>query len=426
MIHRTSTTLTLAALLGMPLSAPGQSLSEEFSQLFTFGDCGLPLCLSVNESVHGQHYIPSVTQGESNLLAFLSGAISKSVGNLPATASSSGVTFTIEDGVPVQTSVSAGPIFAERAQTLGEGRLLVGVNVSQISFSSIRGVPMDGLRLAFGHQNVGGAALGDPTFENDLIEVSADLDLSLLATNLFASYGLTDNFDVAVLVPLIRSSLEGSAVARVIHFESASPHFFGTDANPTTEAQTSADGTALGVGDIGLRAKANLYQTDNAGAALLTDVRLPTGADTDFLGSGEASLRALTIFSGRLGGFAPHANAGFVLRGGDLLTNSLLLSVGFDQLVSETVTMAIDVVSDFQMGVSQLDVPTPIEYSAPFPRSEQVTDIPDESDHVIDASWGLKVQIPGDFRAVGNVLIPLNDGGLRPDFLWTAGLELNF
>ena len=45
-------------------------------------------------------------------------------------------TFRFEGGVPVRTSQSAGPIFAERAQTLGRGRMLAGLTRSSFSFTS--------------------------------------------------------------------------------------------------------------------------------------------------------------------------------------------------------------------------------------------------------------------------------------------------
>ena len=47
--------------------------------------------------------------------------------DVPVSAASGGSTFRFQGGVPVRTSTSAGPIFAERAQTLGHGRVLAGI-----------------------------------------------------------------------------------------------------------------------------------------------------------------------------------------------------------------------------------------------------------------------------------------------------------
>lgn len=403
-----------------------QSLSERFMTLFTFGDCGTPLCLTVNSAVHGQHYNPAVTQGQLNLLSFLTNSIGNSLGNVPFTGASSGVTFSFASGAPVATSLSGGPIFAERSQTLGRGRLLAGFNVSSFSMDNVRGVPLNDLEFNFTHQNIQNAAVGDPEFENDIIEVNTDLSLSLMVTSAYASYGLFDDVDIGVLVPLVRASLSGSSRAAVIPWTQPSPHQFGTPGNPSATAQSASDGSAMGLGDIAVRMKANLYQTETWGAAALVDARLPTGDEENFLGTGSTSVRAMGVFSRRSGSFSAHANAGVALRTGEHQNNSLLLTLGFDHLVSSTVTIAGEVVSGFEMGESKLVLPAPVVFTAPEVRTVEVTDIPDQKDNLIDASFGAKFLVLRDYRVVTNILFPLSDGGLRPKFFWTLGLERTF
>jgi len=420
--------IIMAALaILMPGASSAQSLSARFSELFTFGDCGQPLCLSVNASAHGLHYIPAVTQGENNLLAFLTGSIGNSLGNLPFTSASSGVTFRFVDGVPVASSISPGPIFADRAQTLGQGRILAGVNVNGLSMDNIRGVPLSDLNFRFAHQNTGNPALGDPAFERDIIEISTDLQLSLLVTSVFASYGLLDNVDIGVLVPIVRASMTGESRAAVIPFTRPTPHLFGTTSSPSETATTESDGSAMGIGDVAVRAKINFYQTDQVGFAAVADARLPTGDEENFLGSGETSIRAMGVLSGRFGNLSPHINAGMAIHTGELSNNSLLATAGFDHLLSDRVALAVDLVANLEMGDSKLILPEPVVYTAPAPvTTVDLTDIPDKKDNLIDASFGMKFILPPDFRIVTNVLFPLSEGGLRPKLLWTFGLEKSF
>ncbi len=420
--------LAIAATLSLWLQAPlaGQSMTERFNQLYTFGDCGQPLCLTVNSAVHGQHFVPSVTQGEHNLLAFLTGSIGTSLTNLPFAAGNGGVTFRFENGVPVATSVSAGPLFSERSQTLGRGRLVGGVYVNGITMDNVRGVPLHNLVTRFAHQNVEQPALGDPTFENDVIEVRTNLKLDLLVTSVFASYGLLDNFDIGVLVPVVRASMDGTSQAEVIPYQEPTPHLFGTTQNPSEFADAAAKGSATGIGDIAVRAKANLLHANGAGFALLGDVRLPTGDSANFLGSGHMSARVLGVLTGRSGNFAPHVNGGYALRTGDNQNNSIIGALGFDQLFSESVTLAVDVLTDFEIGDSKLVLPAPVIFDAPVRRRVNLTDIPDQKDNLIDASVGLKMGFAGTYRGVTNILLPLNVGGLRPRFLWTLGIEKSF
>ena len=61
------------------------------------------------------------------------------------------------------TSSSAGPIFGERVQTVGRGRFLVGVNVTGVRFTSVRGVPLNNIALVFTHENICRATGAPPT-----------------------------------------------------------------------------------------------------------------------------------------------------------------------------------------------------------------------------------------------------------------------
>jgi len=47
-------------------------------------------------------------------------------------------------------------------------------------------------------------------------------------------------------------------------------------------------------------------------------------------------------------------------------------------------------------------------------------------DDQINGSFGFKFSTGPGIMVVANTLWPLNRGGLRPNVLWTAGLEYNF
>ena len=57
---RSLATAALLVCVAAPVEA--QSLNSRINDLFTFGDCGEPLCLSVG-SGHGSHFIPAVQAG---------------------------------------------------------------------------------------------------------------------------------------------------------------------------------------------------------------------------------------------------------------------------------------------------------------------------------------------------------------------------
>ena len=416
------------ALLYAP-DAQAQSLSSLINDLFTYGDCGQPLCLDLTgpDSTHGSHFIPALTQGSQSVLGFLTQSIGRSTANLPISATSSGTTFKIVNGLPAKTSTSAGPIFAERSQTLGRGRFFVGANVSGIVFQSLNGAPIGDLRFNFGHQDVGEPGLGDPVLENDLISTQINLSIQQQVVAVFATWGILDFVDIGVAVPLVRTTISGSSVGQITPFGEVTVHrFSGDSTNPVLRASNSVNGSASGIGDVAARLKVNLGQGDQFGAAILTDVRLPTGREEDLLGTGSASIRAQGIVGAQFGNFSPHLNGGYAARTDTLQNDAILATIGFDALVAPWATVAADLISEWQLGANKITLPGPLNYVVPFSRSYPATSIPDKRQDVMNMSVGAKFTVRGGMVLLLNGLIPINKTGLQPGVAWTVGMEYTF
>ncbi|HKO15424.1 MAG TPA: hypothetical protein VJU87_04240 [Gemmatimonadaceae bacterium] len=427
-----------------------QGLREKLSELFIFGPGEDPLFLAgsgdpnnpASLRVHGSHFIPSAVAENGSIIGFLTEALSTNIANVPIGATSGGVSFHFEAGVPVKTSTSAGPIFAERAPTLGRGRGVVGLGRSAFHFSTLRGVPLNGIDLVFTHQNVnfpgcdstfGGdcSKMGLPTVENDVMQFHLNLGLDVQVTTLYATYGLFDWMDVGVVVPLVSTKLHGESDAQIVPFggPTASHFFAGTPTNPVLSATRVVDGSSFGLGDVAVRTKISVHQTPVSSFALLADARFATGSSDDFLGSGAFSARGLAILSGRVGAFSPHANVGYAYRARNSSqhwNDAVLATAGFDDLIAQRVTLAADLVSELQVGRSNLTLPPPVTYDLPFHRTVIPTNLPDTRDDVVNGSLGFKFTLPSGFTIVTNALVPVNRGGLRADVIYTAGLELNF
>ncbi len=423
-------------LVSTPVTAQG--LRDKISELFVFAPGQQPLFLG-GTGVHANHFITSASTQNGILISFVSNAISGNVAGIPVSATSGGSTFRFEGGAPVRTSVSPGPVFAERGQTLGRGKVFVGANVNRLHFETLRGVSLNDLRLNFIHQNVDSPAcdsiegrdcapFGVPRLENDVIELRLGLDIDMTVTSFFLSFGLLDRVDIGVALPIVSTSLVGTSDAQIISFaESTAAHFFGgTPSNPQLSTSRSVAGSATGVGDVAVRVKVNVTQTERTTFALLADARFPTGSAEDLLGSGHIAARGLGILSARFGPFSPHANIGFLVRSTDSLNNAVLATVGFDHLMAPWATLAVDLVSELQAGESKLQLPGPVTYDVPFRRTVEPTNIPNRRDDQINASFGFKFLTGSGITLVTNTLWPLNRGGLRPGVLWTVGLEYNF
>ncbi len=415
---------TLALLLTL-CAVPGhaQGLRDKISQLFIFGEGESALFLAgtadpgnpQNIQIHGDHFIPASVQSNGSIIAFLESSIASQLSNLPFSSTSGGRTFRFEGGVPIATSTSPGPIFAERALTL-----------------------VDAVQLTFTHENtdfpncdqvVGGdcSLMGVPVLENDVIVLDLGMDLNVTSTLFTMSYGLLDWIDIGVAVPIVSNSLQATSQAEVVPFGSDPAHFFsGTLDNPGLTAERFVQGTATGLGDVAARAKIRVARNDQTAFAILGDARFATGSEEDLLGSGEFAIRGLGIVSAQFGAFSPHANVGYLYRAGDMQTDAFLATVGFDHLLADWAALAVDVISEFQVGESKIAVPEPVTIDAPFNRTVTTTNIPDMRDDILAGSFGFKFLTPSGVTIVANSLWPLNDGGIRASVAWTLGLEYNF
>ena len=439
-----SAAIALAFLPALSTPLAGQSLRDVLDQLFMFGSGGEQLFLAGSAGVettqvHGQHFIPAQSAGNGALLDFLTSSLAINVSSFPLPSTVSSQTFRFVDGVPTPSSTSFGPIMAERAQTIGRGRLNAGVNYSRVSFHRLRGRPLDDLRLTFTHVNVdfegcdeivGGdcTEFGIPQVENDLIDLGLDLRMEAEVVAFFATFGLTDRIDLSFAIPVVNLSLDGVSLAEVDPSTTdRALHFFGgTPENPVLEATSVARGSASGLGDVAVRLKVRLTDNPTWNIGVLGEARAPTGREEDFLGTGHLNARGLLIVSGRFDEFSPHANLGFEYRGNDLDQNEVELVVGFDHMLSDWATIAVDLLGAFKLGQSELVFPEPVEITSPFFRRVERTNIVNRRDDIVDGSLGFKFRTGSGVVFVANLLVPLNDGGLRSRITPTFGIEYLF
>ena len=442
--------LLLASLFVIAASTSrAQTLRDRISDLFIFGPGQQPLFLAgsgdpnnpASLQAHGSHFIPASSAENSALIAFLTDALGTSIGSIPIGSTSGGETFRFEAGAPVLVSTSSGPIFAERAQTLGRGHLLAGISRTGFRFATLRGVDMSDINLVFTHQNVNFpgcsqqfgadcAKYGVPRLENDAMDFHLSMDLDVRVTSLYMTYGVGSRFDFGVVVPIVQSEFRGESDAQIRPFgapgDSAFHYFAGTPTNPVLTAHRESLGSAAGLGDVALRLKLNFRDAPEGSFAMLVDGRFPTGSKEDLLGSGKFSGRTLIIFNSKIGDFSPHLNAGFLYHANKQQNNAVLGTVGFDQRLSDVFTLAADLVTELQVGDSKLPLPGIVTYEVPFLRTLNPTNIPEIRDDIVNGSFGFKLAPARKTTIVLNTLFPLNRGGLRPNLVYTAGIEYTF
>jgi Putative MetA-pathway of phenol degradation len=383
--------LGLFELLGLPTSGEAQALRNTVRDLYPNG-------IQLEPTGHQAHFTATSFQG----LDSLNSAIADNVGLFAFNSAVSGFTFDIERGVPVRTTESFGPLLAERAPTLGAGKLNVGFSYTRIDFSRFEGQPLSDLSLTFHHQPT---CLPVPCdFEADAIRVRLNLKISEDVFGLFATYGLTQNWDAGVIVPIVHIKIRANAHAEIVRNSpsSTSVHNFGPDSTPP---DASGGGEDTGLGDVILRTKYNFFRNDPTwpDLAVVGELKLPTGDADNLLGTGETNLKALLVASKTYDRWTPHVNVGFEWSTEGTSDYNFRYVLGADVRVLPSLTAVVDF-----LGRSK-------------PAGTGI------GDHILDGAFGLKWNPWRSLILSGGVQVPLNrDEGLRADVIWGVGAEYTF
>jgi len=285
---------------------------------------------------HSSHFFLG---GENLKLAVrrLNVAVAAQLASFPLASSSGGFTFSTNPrGEIVITSTTFGPLFAERAVTIGRKQFNLGFTVQGTSYDSFDGASLDpfgeGLRFISEHNDCCPApgnppAITDfnPAFERDLLLSTFRAKIETNTTAVFANYGVTDRFDIGVAVPIVDVSIDARVDGEILRLgsgDTTTTHSFDTSGARTT-FRTRSD-SATGLGDILLRAKYNVYRNANTALAGALDLRLPTGDKDNLLGTGATQAQFFFVASGEYGRFSPHLNFGYTFSNGE--TSELAIS----------------------------------------------------------------------------------------------------
>lgn len=390
---------------------------------------------------HEAHFVDQ----EDRLLdtgLLLNESLVSQLATFPLGSSAGGFTYEYDEtlGVFNRSTESFGPIYAERAQTLGRGKWNAGLSLLQAEYDEIDGVDLGSGALAFPlfHQDTN--ADGTTTslfFEGDVINASAGLEVETQTTVLFATFGATDRLDLGVAVPIVSVDLDATAVLTI------DPLATGTRAihrfvGGSTEQRFASSGSATGLGDIVLRGKYHFHQKEKAGFAAALDLRLPTGDEADLLGTGATQAKLFLIGSTSFGSFSPHGNLGYTFSsgGGDLsgdIPDELNYALGFDWAAHPRLTVAVDavgrVLQDAQrVEIQQRTVQFTTATGAPV-QSAQVSDLVFRQDDLslLLGSFGVRWNITGNLLLTLNALYSFSNDGLQDeDIIPLVGLDYSF
>ena len=367
-----------------------------------YGGDGITLATDPTAN-HAAHF----TVDSSASINRLNEQITGQIGSFPFSSSVSGFTFAFDPslGTFLRTTESLGPLFAERAPTLGGGKLNLHFSYTFFTYDTFEGKSLSHFPVTARHEpDVIGFPDTREQFELDTVRIDLDIKLRVQIFAFAATYGITDRLDVGVVLPITSVDMDVKSHARVVVSPSNTlfPNvhtFVGGPESP----DNAAHGYAFGLGDVVLRAKYSLLKSDVidvSGAFLST---LATGNHQDFLGSGATTLRPFLVVSRTLFEvLTPHLNIGYEFN----------LDRGHQSAVQ------------YALGV---DVGTPI-----WTVAAELLGIHEPAgdgigDHIINGSLGVKWNPWKQLLVLANAQVPFNkNSGLRSDLILTFGAEYSF
>lgn len=420
---RTALSLRIAAAAAICalLAAPARADNDDPSRVVPglYGGQGITL----GNPGHDAHFNSSTFQQ----LNLINAALQQIPGNLPIGSSAASFTYEFNPatGVPERKQEEGlGPLYAERARTLGGGifrgsfRLSMAFQYTHIEFTHFEGDNIHSLKIIARHDDVP----GDNAFENDVIRIDLNLHATEDIFSLYMTLGLTEWLDFSAVLPFVYVDVNAKAHATIIDRGGNGIHFFDPTpgrvvtpgGRPTSAPDSRGAGSGFGLADTFLRLKwrfLDLFKNKDGNAplssfmdfALLGQLKLPTGDPDDLRGTNEVDYRLVLVASKTFDGwFEPHFNFGYEWNGVTARRDAYIFAAGVGMKAADSLTLFADVIG----------------------KKERIGE--GIGENIVDIALGLKWNPLGSMIITPAVLLPLNEEGLRADFIPSIAIEYIF
>ena len=406
-------------------------------------------CPYVHHALQLACIIPDLTKtGTSSNLSGFNTTLAQVLGQLPQAVPVSGFALSFDRSLGIYTvsSENLGSVLTERGDTIGRHKVFIGFTFQRFVFHAIDGTSLSDL----------------PTISQNTTSGIFQYSKNSLGANVnqytaVAAFGLTGRVDVSLTLPFERVSL----AAANNNLQEAIGN--GT---PATLPPVSVAGSASGPGDLLLNIKGTVWKGEKLRVALGSEFRFPTGNEFNLLGSGAYGIRPYLVLS-RRGRIEPHGNVGYQWNGfSDLYVNPNACSIPVTELPSLPVTNPCKTIeAQPGYGLPTLRLPSSLDYSAGadigiikrltvvvdlvgqlFFNAPRITPpapstLPNLPTHFQgletvgikngdfnddNLGLGLKVNPIGKLLISANVLIRLNTGGLRANYIPLVGVSYKF
>jgi hypothetical protein len=250
----------------------------------------------------------TVSQNLVQLNNALNASIATALSIIPLSSPASGVINRKDSvtGADLPVNGTLGPIFTERAETVGRNKLYIGISNQDFHFTKFNGTSLNALSILYKGGDPSKVVLNTP-LSTVPATFGVGMDVRLSQSIAFLTYGVTDNFDVSVGLPMIHSAVSARTYNGTIYAGNG----FGTNGSTCWCANTFTPGaptltlpeinqsslSKTGFGDLLVRLKDTVMRKSSMVVAVGGDIRFPTGDSQNYLGVGTTTVKPFTAVS---------------------------------------------------------------------------------------------------------------------------------
>ena len=384
-------------------------------------------------------------QAQGNpIIVALSASINSSIGTqltqLPIPSASVGTVSLQQAGNPFGVPFdNLGPVLTDRPDTVGKKRVFVGFNYQRFNFNALNGIDLGKFPVGYVITQTNATNTDTQTLYGS---ESADINFHLDQYVGILTYGLTRTTDVSVVVPFSNVSLAVTTSNFQTYVYDSSANQYSNE-SPTGQAAKpiTTTGSASGVGDVILTVKQLLLGQEGRPPAIAVgaDFRIPSGDALNYLGSGAFGFNLHGLFEYRAK-LSPHLKLGYQWNTNSqlvdiytapntVLPGGLQYDAGADYRVVRQLTVAADVLGSQFVNTNSVSpftqklTPVPSAQTGAAPASLPSISVAPNTYTTANVSAGLKWHPMKHWIFYGNVLIPINNVGLRSDPVPLGGIS---
>jgi hypothetical protein len=418
--------------ISFPLAVQAEGLANQINSIF--GQNGVQLAVTNPQFSHQAHFSSS----SLSALGILTQQLAASAVNIPAISTVPGLTYTYNPSLQAfeRSKGSLGSIYIERPFTLGKGRVDAGFSYTYVGFDTLNGQNLNGLSFDLEHGDCCGTTLpspNNPSFEEATVDVRFNqFSLQSHIFNFSATYGITDKWDVNILLPVMQTSLDLTATAHIndVPFAGNAQGIHNFSNGTKTETKSSS-GSNFGVGDLQLRTKYHFLNYKQFNMAGGLNLRLQSGSNSDFQGLGYSTVTPYLSFSQALFDIIDlHATAGVEFNNNSGMANGVANRIRYAggatfQLIPEF-ALITDFIGTSNIGTTQISTTVPQFTQFNATPSSFLTTTQAVNTNTLNLALGFKFVPYKSVVGFFNVFLPLNSVGLQADVIPTGGVQVGF